>query len=44
LDGNIGVIANGSGLGLASMDVIEGAGGKCGALVDLTDNQLNSQI
>lgn len=44
LDGNIGVIANGSGLGLASMDVIEGSGGKCGALVDLTDNQLNSQI
>lgn len=44
MDGNIGIIANGNGLGLATMDLVAVHGGKCGGLVDLVDNQLNSQI
>ena len=38
MEGNIAVVANGNGLGLATMDVLAEQGGKCGALVDLIDD------
>jgi succinyl-CoA synthetase beta subunit len=44
LEGNIAVLANGGGLGLASQDVISSAGGKCGAMVDIPDNQIHAQV
>lgn len=44
MEGNIAVIANGNGLGLATCDLIESNEGKCGGLVDLTDDSLFKHI
>ena len=44
MEGNITVIANGSGLGLATCDVVKQYEGTVGGLVDLTDNQLYLHI
>ena len=44
MEGNITVIANGNGLGLATCDVIKEYEGTCGGLVDLVDNSLYLHI
>ena len=44
MEGNITVIANGNGLGLATCDVVKQYEGTVGGLVDLTDNQLYLHI
>lgn len=44
MEGNITVIANGNGLGLATCDLVEFYEGKCGGIVDLIDDSFNTHI